>query len=273
MYASKGCPYSCIFCTERNTRLKKRSAESILSELRYLKSNFNVKTVSFFDETFTIDEDRVIAICEGIKKEKLKIVWYCNTRVDLVGRELLKIMYAGGCRGISYGIESGSQAILDKAKKGTTVEQAEDAIMWAKEARIKVYCSFILGLPCENWSTVEETIKFVRRSLPTGAQFNVAVPYPGTELYKIALDKGWSKEGINWRDMYQHEAVMRTDELSYEDLDEARKMAYRALYFNPKWWLQNLWHVLRHFDDFPLATKYAIKIMKNYVFHRMAHAH
>lgn len=273
MYTSKGCPYSCIFCTERNTRLKKRSAESVLNELRYLEQKFNVKTVSFFDETFTIDMKRVVTIAEGIRKEKLKIIWYCNTRVDLVNKDLLKIMYNGGCRGISYGIESGSQEILNNAKKGITVEQAEDAIRWAKEAGMKVYCTFIFGLPGENWSTVEETIEFVKRTLPTGAQFNVAVPYPGTELYKIAVEKGRIKEGATWREMYQHETVMRTDELSYEDLNEIRKMAYGALYFNPKWWLQNIWYTVRHFDDFPLATRYATKIIKNYFVHGMTHAH
>jgi hypothetical protein len=66
---------------------------------------------------------------------------------------------------------------------------------------------------------------------------------------------------------------MRTDELSYEDLDEARKTAYHALYFNPKWWLQNTWHTVRQPSDFPLATRYAIKIMENYMLHKMAHAH
>jgi anaerobic magnesium-protoporphyrin IX monomethyl ester cyclase len=273
MYASKGCPYSCIYCTERKTKLKNRSAESILNELRYLKHKFNVKTVSFFDETFTIDRERAITIANGVKKDKLKIAWYCNTRVNLVDETLLKIMHDGGCSGISFGVESGSQEILDKAEKGITVEQAENAIKCAKEVGIKVYCSFIFGLPGENWSTVDATIKFVKRTLPTGAQFNVAVPYPGTELYRIALDRGWIKEGVNWREMYQHEAVMRTDELTYADLDKARKMAYRALYFNSKWWLQNTWHTARHLEDFPLAARYAIKIMNNYVFHKMKHAH
>lgn len=273
MYTSKGCPYSCIFCTVRNTKLKKRSAESVLKELKYLKENFNLKTVSFFDETFAIDRERVITIAEAIKRDKLKITWYCNTRVDLVDKELLKIIYDGGCRGVSYGVESGSQEILDKAKKGITVQQAENAITWAKETGINVYCSFIFGLPGENWKTVEETIKFVKRTLPTGAQFNVAVPYTGTELYRVALNKGWIKDGTNWKEMYQHEAVMKTDELSYENLNKARKMAYRALYFNPKWWLQNIRHTIRQPNDFPLATKYAIKIMKNYIFHRMIHAH
>ena len=182
-------------------------------------------------------------------------------------------MYAAGCRGLSYGIESGSQIILNNAKKGTTVEQAEKAIKWGKFVGLKVYCSFIFGLPGENCRTVEETIKFVKRTLPTGAQFNVAVPYPGSELYKIAVDKGWIKAGVGWGEMYQHDSVMRTDALSYKDLDEARKSAYRTLYFNPKWWLQNIWHTLNHPTDLPLATRYAAKIVNNFVFHKMVHAH
>ena len=273
MYTSKGCPYSCIFCTVRNTQVKKRSAQSILSELRYLKEHFNVKMVSFFDETFTLDRARVVAICDALKHEKLNIVWYCNTRVGLVDADLLKRMYEVDCRGLSYGIESGSQTILDNAKKGTTVEQAENAIKWAKKAGLKVYCSFILGLPGENWTTVEETIQFVKRTLPTGAQFNVAVPYPGSELYRIAVNNGWITEGADWREMYQHDAVMRTDELSSKDLDEARRRAYRALYFNPKWWLQNLLYTCKHPDDFQLASRYAMKILSNYVLRNMTHAH
>lgn len=273
LYASKGCPYSCIFCTERNTRLKNRPAENILSELRYLKKTFGLKSVSFFDETFTINEKRVEAIAKGISDEKLDIVWYCNTRVNLVSKDLLRIMYRGGCRGISYGVESGSQTILDSAGKGTKVEEAEKAIQWAKEAGIKTYCSFILGLPGENSATVKETIKFVRKTLPTGAQFNVAVPYPGTELYRIAVSNGWVDKRINWRDLYQHKAVMRTAELSYDELDEARKLAYRSLYFNPKWWFENMVHTCKHPDDFPLAARYSMKILTNYVFHGMSHAH
>jgi anaerobic magnesium-protoporphyrin IX monomethyl ester cyclase len=273
LYTSKGCPFSCIFCTVRNTSVKKRSAESILSELRYLKKNFNIKMVSFFDETFTLDRARVMAVCDALKREKLKIVWYCNTRVGLVDAELLTAMYDGGCRGLSYGIESGSQTILDCAKKGATVEQAEKAIEWAKKAGIKVYCSFIFGLPNENRQTIEETIQFVKRTLPTGAQFNVAVPYPGSELHRIAIEKGWIKAGVDWREMYQHDAIMRTDELNNQDLDEARKNAYHALYINPKWWLQNLWHIAKHPEDFQLATRYTIKITKNYLFNKMSHSH
>ncbi len=272
LYSSKGCPYSCIYCTERRTTLKKRSAESILKELRYLKSVHNVKVVSFFDETFTIDRERAILISKSIKTENLGIVWYCNTRVNLVDPELLRILYDGGCRGISFGIESGSQLILNNAQKGVTVRQAEHAIKWAKEAGIKVLCSFMFGLPGENWATVKETIGFIKRTLPTGAQINVAVPYPGTELYKIAIENNWVKEGIGWN-MFQHESIMRTAELDYNDLNKARRLAYRSLYFNPKWWLQNVWYIARNPSDFSLAKQYVLKILRNYLVYGMVHAH
>ncbi len=273
IYGSKGCPFSCVYCTERNTKLKARSAESILQELQYLKANYDIKTVSFFDETFTIDKQRAIDIAEGIKTRTLDITWYCNTRVNLVDENLLKTMRLGGCRGMSFGIESGSQKILDNAKKGITVQEAETAIKAAKKAGIKVFCSFIFGLPGENWETVNETIRFVTHSLPTGAQFNVAVPYPGTELYDIAVERGWVKKDFGWADLLQHEASMRTDELTADELNLARKKAYRALYFSGRWWLQNMWHVAKEPDDFGLAAKYAVKIVRNYAFHKMAHAH
>jgi radical SAM superfamily enzyme YgiQ (UPF0313 family) len=273
IYASKGCPYSCIYCTERNTKLKNRSAQNILKELRYLKGKFHLKTVSFFDETFTLDRERAIAISTGIKQEKLKITWYCNTRVNLVDKELLRTMYDGGCRGISFGIESGSQQILDNAKKGVTVQQAAEAIKMTKKSGLKPYCSFVIGLPGENWSTIKETIAFVKKTLPTGAQFNVAVPYPGTELYNIALEKGWIEGKLNWRYMYQHAATMRTDDLLPADLEKARKMAYRSVYFNSKWILQNIWHTFKHPEDFYLATGYVAKIANNYLLHHMEHAH
>jgi len=273
MYTSKGCPYSCTFCTVRRTSYKKRSAESILNELRYLKKSFGVRTVSFFDETFTIDRKRTMALCEAIKQENLHIRWYCNTRVELVDRILLSKMREAGCSGIAYGIESGSQRILDDVEKGNTVEEAENAIRWTKQAGIKAYCSFIVGLPGESWETVEETLRFIVRTRPTGAQFNVAVPYPGTPMYDLAVKKGWVGPSLDWRQLRQDTASMQTDSLTLSDLEEARRMAYRALYFNPRWILNNIFWVLRHPEDFYLGVRYFMKAMNNYVVHGMRHAH
>ena len=118
MYTSKGCPYKCIYCTVRNTVWKGRSADSILREIRYLLENYHIKTISFFDETFTFDRQRVVDLCNKMISEELKFTWYCNTRVNKVDAELLRLMKQAGCRGMSFGIESGSQKILNNAKKG-----------------------------------------------------------------------------------------------------------------------------------------------------------
>lgn len=273
MYTSKGCPYSCTFCTERRTPLKKRSAQSIIEEIHFLKENYNIKTISFFDETFTIDRDRVIQLVRELLKNKIKITWYCNTRVNLVDYELLKIMYQGGCKGISYGIESGSQKILNECKKGTTVQQGYQAIQWAKKFGIKTYCSFIFGLPGENLDTIEATNLFVKNTLPTSAQFNVAVPYPGTELYDIILKNGTTLLKKSWKIMYQHKTTILTSQLSRDEVDAARIKAYRRLYSNPRWWVSNIKHIMRHPSDLTLAYEYVIKIVNNYLIHGMSHSH
>ncbi len=271
LYTSKGCPFKCSFCTVAGTKWRPRSADSLLDELRFLKRQYGIKTVSFFDETFTLDRKRVLAICSAMESEELKVRWYCNTRTHLVDEELLKIMYHAGCRGISFGVESGSQKILDSSSKCTKVDQARNAILWSKKAGIKVFASFIIGLPGEDWSTVKETIAFVRRTLPTSAEFNVAVPYPGTELYESAV--GSKGKQVNFRLLYQHDAVLGTGTLKPEDLNRARNMAYRSLYFNPAWWASNIGHVIRHPEDAELASKYAMKVLRNYLFYRMEHAH
>ncbi|MFH0815929.1 MAG: radical SAM protein [Methanobacteriota archaeon] len=272
MYTSRGCPYRCIYCTVAGTPWKPRTAESVMEELRYLKKNYGVKLVSFFDETFTIDRERVMAICKAMIAEKMQIKWYCNTRANLVDEELLKTMREAGCRGMSLGVESGSQKILDTASKRISVEEAKEAIKMAKRQGIKVLCSFIFGLPGENWRTVEETIAFVRETLPTGVQFNVAVPYPGTKLHDWAVSKGLLKE-TDWRKLYQHASVVGTEEMTPAELDKARIMAYRSVYTNPAWVLENVRHVLRNPEDFELAARYSIKIINNMAFHGMQDAH
>jgi radical SAM superfamily enzyme YgiQ (UPF0313 family) len=272
MYTSRGCPYRCIYCTVAGTVWKPRSAESVMAELRHLKKTYDVKLVSFFDETFTIDKQRVLDICRAMVDEKQNIRWYCNTRANLLDAELLKAMRAAGCRGMSIGVESGSQMILDAASKRISVEEAKEVIRLAKKHRIKVLCSFIFGLPGENWKTVEETIAFVRETLPTGVQFNVAVPYPGTKLHDWAKEKGLLKDG-DWRHLYQHQSVVGTEEMTPAELDEARRRAYKSVYANPRWVLANVRHVLANPEDFTLAARYSIKVINNMAFHGMRDAH
>src|SRR6266571_515708 len=272
MYASKGCPYACSFCTVARTAWRFRSAESVLEELRFLVDRFGLRTVSFFDETFTMNKRRVRELCDGIRRERLDLRWYCNTRVHLVDPDLLKTMRAAGCSGISFGVESGNQRVLDSVSKQATVEQAARAIQWTKEAGIKTYCAFILGLPGETWDSAMDTIRFAMQTLPNGAQFNVLAPYPGTELYETLRRDGLIPE-LDWRQMYQDSAIVGTRGLSREELNRLRKLAYTKLYLNPRWWRQNARFALASRDDFELASRYALRVLRNYFVHGMRGTH
>jgi len=156
IYASKGCPYSCMYCNVSGTKLKIKSVNRLMEEIDYLKKNYNIKTISFFDETFTLDHKRVYELCKRIKKYNIK--WYANSRTNLVTLPLLKAMRRAGCKAISFGIESGSQKILDNVSKRTTVQKHKNALRWSAKAGIKVHCSFILGLPGETKETINPIV-------------------------------------------------------------------------------------------------------------------
>lgn len=264
LYSSKGCPYSCNYCTVASTPLKLKSASLVVEEVEVLK-NYGVRLVSFFDETFTVDRDRVLKICEGLTGMGVK--WYCNTRANLVDLELLKIMKRAGCSGISFGVESGSQKILDLCHKSVKIEEVVSAVKLCRKVGIKTYCAFIFGLPGEDMNTVRETFKFVKKLRPNSAQFNIAVPYPGTKLYEKY------GRGLSWRDLYQDKALISMCDLSIEELNRVRKKAYTYLYFNPMWLVGNFLFVLRNPYDFKLGLRYFFKIMKNYFFYGMKNAH
>lgn len=272
VYTSKGCPFSCIYCTVARTPYMSKPAKKVIEELILLYNNYNVKLVTFFDETFTIDRDRTIEICCEISHKMPELRWYCNTRVNLVDDDLLVNMYRAGCRGIAYGIESGCQIILDNVKKGITVEQARNAIYLTKKNRIKVYTSFILGLPGETKETISETFSFLKTTSPHGAQFNVAVPYPGTALLEYAIREGLISE-FRWKELYQHKAMLKSKKLSSKELEKFRRRAYRILYLNPMWVVSNVRWVLLNPEDLSLGYRYYIKSLKNLIIHHMEHAH
>lgn len=273
MYTSKGCPYTCIFCVARNTKWRERSVKSIMKEITYLKNKHNLKCVFFMDELFTMNRQRTVDLCRELIDNEIDITWYCSTRVDRVDKNLLKLMRRAGCESISFGIESGSQKILDYARKGVKVEQAKEAVKMVKDAGIKTHLSFIIGLPRENWSTFGETIDFVKETMPAMAQFNIAVPYPGTRLYELAVEKGWTEKDLDWTQLCHQTSIMRTDEMTTEELDKARKMAYKSLYFSPAWIFESAKWMLKKPNDFLLISRYYTKSLKNYLVHGMKHSH
>ena len=182
--SSRGCPFNCIFCAQKEItkkRVRYRSVENVIGELKFLKEKYGLDTFCFEDETFTVSRKRLIDLCKEIKK--LDIHFKCSGRVDRVDYELLKIMKDSGCFEIGFGIESGSQRVLDIIGKGTTVELNRKAILAAKKAGLRTMAFLMAGSPTEDDDSIEATIRFLEEVQPDACSVGMFTPYPGTDVY------------------------------------------------------------------------------------------
>lgn len=249
---SRGCPYRCIFCRSPiawNRIFRTRSSDSIFKELEYL-AKIGVKNILFHSDTFTVNKNVVIDLCKKIIDSGLKIRWMCNSRVDTVDKEILEWMKKAGCEMIMYGIESGSQKVLDISKKDITIAKIIETVKNTDKAGIKVWGYFIIGLPGENKETVEQTIKLAKDLPLTLANFAVAAPYPGTEFQSLSIENGWLKSN-NWEEYDQnYSAIVSYPDFSAEEIVKSMKRAYREFYFRPSVVVKLLKGIRRPHDIF-----------------------
>lgn len=183
---SRGCPSNCCFCVSPAMWMRKfrvRSVKNVVDEIEVLMKKHRFDYIYFVDDVFTLDMERTIKICDEILNRKLSFEWGCMTRVDCVNRELLRKMYHAGCRSILFGIESGSQNILNHMGKKTTSFQARDAVKWAKEFGITVTGSFIIGHPGETREDMIKTFEFSQTLGLDFIQYHPLIVYPGTPLF------------------------------------------------------------------------------------------
>lgn len=189
--ASRGCPYSCEFCAQdyafKGVRL--RSLESVIEEIIYLHEEYECNCVGFLDACFPLSESQGLEFCRLFRARGLhkRIKWFCETRVNLVNKNLLLEMSRAGCKMVQYGFESGNQAILDTIRKKSTLKQAELAVEYTRKAGMLAYGLFMLGNRGETSATCMETIRFARKLGCDLAKFNLVVPYPGSPLFNRYL--------------------------------------------------------------------------------------
>lgn len=185
--AVRGCPFQCIYCSRPfGSRVHRRSAESIISEVKELKRRYRIEFVGFSDDLFMDDRRWVEDVCDKMAREGLGIGWGTSARVNLVDEDILAKMKRAGCELLVFGFESGSQKILNIMKKGVRVEQAEKAIRITRKAGIQVQGSFMIGMIGETEETVAETVDFIKRTGLTMHRFFYTTPYPKTPLYDMA---------------------------------------------------------------------------------------
>jgi len=201
--SSRGCPYRCTFCQPIlvnlfGKKVRFTSAKRVADELEYLAKNFKLDIVVFSDDTFAFHQQRVIDICKEIVKRNIPILWRCQTRVGL-RRDVLEHMKKAGCFLISFGVESGSQKILDNVNKDTTVEIIKETFKNCKEIGILTHSYLMIGNLGESKETIQETVEMIKEIKPFSFNISVSTPYPGTYLYEYAkannifLNPDWSE--------------------------------------------------------------------------------
>jgi radical SAM superfamily enzyme YgiQ (UPF0313 family) len=232
MMTSRGCPSQCTFCDRKifGERCRMRSVQNIFQEIDELVTKYGVKELRFFDDTFTLNKERVHKICGEFKKRKLNLSWTCLTKTTCVDGPLLKHMKKAGCWQVLYGFESGDEDMLRLLKKGNTVESNKRAIRLTKEAGLEVRGDFIVGTPGETRESLERTVRFTINMDLDYAHFNKFIPFPGTELYKKLSDEGYvfdfSKSTIlDHKQVYYINPGMDKNEFS-DFLDRANKRFY-----------------------------------------------
>jgi radical SAM superfamily enzyme YgiQ (UPF0313 family) len=230
IFATRGCPWACIYCSSNITfgrQVRYHSVEYVIDGLVHLIKEYNIDSFYFFDDTITVNEKWVKDFCELKLRRGIKLKWGCQSRVDRVDDELVKAMSAAGCVQIDFGIESGSQKVLDEIKKGTTVEQAENAFALCKKHQIRPYASVMIGNPGEEEKDVLLTASLLKRIKPVYTSVCYTQPMPGSKLYSLGIKNEWFVDDKSYRS--DHWDFRKTIEpLMTIKIDKKKQMELRS---------------------------------------------
>jgi radical SAM superfamily enzyme YgiQ (UPF0313 family) len=258
---ARGCPYTCAFCERfiRGGHYRMRSAESVVAELEQLVTTYGCTEVVIYDDTFTANKRRTAEICEKILERGLKFKWDCRTRVDCVEPELLRLMARAGCSRISFGVESASENVREVFNKGITIDQVRETFEWTRAAGIRILAYFMLGAPEETRESIQRTLDLSIELYPDFAYYSVVVPYPGTDLYDRAVEKGligfdyWQEYVRTEGKLSEPVPMFEHDDVTRAHLVSALKSAYLRFYLRPGYILRRfrsiksvsdfIWHV------------------------------
>ncbi len=245
MISSRGCPHRCLFCDRPHLgkSFRARSPVNIVDEFTECVE-LGIREFIIYDDTFTIDRDRVLEVCKEIRDRGLDIGWDVRARVSDVDTELLSKMRSAGCERIHFGVESGNEKILKVIRKGITKGQALDAFNWAKDSGISTLAYFMIGHPGETMDTVQETIDFAIKLDPDFIHFSITTPFPSTDLYRMGLEDGIIERDY-WSE-YAHDPSpdfippLWEENMNRVELTNLLKQAYKSFYIRPNYIIKEL---------------------------------
>lgn len=265
--AMRGCPYDCIFCSIKGLRGQKvrfRSQKNVVDEMETIVES-GTRRFWFVDDTFTVNKNYAIGLCEEIMNRKLDVEWWCETRVACVDENILKIMGKAGCKQISFGIESGSERIRNNIiHKGFTNDQAIHAFSLCKKFGISTEAYLMVGFPTETAEDLCSTVNFSGQLGAKTIGVHIAQILPGSDLFKLALKEGKITSGVY--DQYAKGELKGSlpayipEGLTLKDLQNARRQAYKKFYFNPKFIISRLAKDLHSFNGLKNDVNMALKL-------------
>jgi len=270
MLASRGCPGVCSFCSKMifGTKVRYFSAERIVEEFLLLQNRYGAKDVAVWDDNFVANEERVLSVCEQLLHKGFRCSWSVEARIDGVNREVLLALKRAGCTFICYGIESGSQRVLDHMNKRIRKEQIRDTIRLTKEIGLSIRGYFMMGVPTETLGEMKETIRFSKELDVDVASYTLFCPLPGTLEYQRALRTGTFPDP----EYYLHRVVPEVnfpDEPLYipagmtsRELMKIHRKAYTRYYLRLKTLFRRLAEI-RSLSDLPPLFQGAWTLLRN----------
>lgn len=242
IYTSKGCPQKCIFCSAPlylGRKVQTRSVDKVIDEVKDCIETYKIHNFFFRSDSFTFDKEWVIQFCERIISENIKINWGANSRVDVVDEEMFEAMKSAGCYVIGFGVESCSNEILGKIKKGVSVTDIRRSHNIVRKVGIKTFLHCIVGFPWDNRITIGETKKNLIELNPDFIEVNVPYPLKGTELYNIA-EKNNLFISRNIENYSHINPILRTFHLQSHEVNNLRKKLLFSFYCRPKYIIKKI---------------------------------
>lgn len=246
LITSRGCPGRCVFCYKGlfGNKFRYRSPDHIIAELSYLINRFHIAEFSILDDNFTTLPARVMRFCSLLKEHDIALPWTLSSgvRADTASEEMFKALKAAGCYRVGFGVESGNDAILKSIKKGISKDKMREAMAMAKKAGMEVYGFFMIGNLHETRATINDTIRFAKELAPDVAQFSVATPFPGSEMYTILKNQG-KITTTNWDDfdyLSGKQCCFEHDHLTQEEIARTLRRAYYSFYLRPRYILKKM---------------------------------
>lgn len=240
--ATRGCPFKCHYCELASMwrTQRRRSVENVLAELEVLKKTYHVKYIDFIDDLLVADKKWAMKLFQGMVEKKLNTIqWECSGRIGLMSEELMRSMKKAGCKCVNYGVEFGSQRMLDFVNKNITIQQIYDTIALTNKVGIPVKGLFMMGYPTETKAEVEETIKLARNLKMDFLAVSLVAPYPGTQLYKYCQDNGLFDQADYDITQLRFKAI-KLENMTMDDLIRYSEQIDREFLMRPSYIIQML---------------------------------